>query len=78
MLVRKPRTLYIAWTPPSTDSGAGLAMRRHLVERKYFETFMLLYRDALNLRLQPVCPRPNSQIRLETEHSTATKVCIPV
>jgi Glycosyl transferases group 1/Glycosyltransferase Family 4 len=39
--VRKPRILYIAWTPPSTDSGACLAMRRHLVERKDFETFVL-------------------------------------
>ena len=41
MLVRKPRILYIAWTPPSTDGGACLAMRRHLVERKDFETFVL-------------------------------------
>lgn len=41
MLVRKPRILYIAWTPPSTDSGACLAMRRHLVERKDFETLVL-------------------------------------
>ena len=37
----KPRILYIAWTPPSTDSGACLAMRRHLIERKDFETCVL-------------------------------------
>jgi glycosyltransferase involved in cell wall biosynthesis len=39
--MRKPRILYIAWTPPSSDSGACLAMRRHLVERKDFETLVL-------------------------------------
>lgn len=38
---KKPRILYIAWTPPSTESGACLAMRHHLVERKDFETFVL-------------------------------------
>jgi hypothetical protein len=38
---KKPRILYIAWTPPSTESGACLAMRRHLVERKDFETLVL-------------------------------------
>jgi glycosyltransferase involved in cell wall biosynthesis len=37
----KPRILYIAWTPPSADNGACLAMRRHLIERKDFETFVL-------------------------------------
>jgi glycosyltransferase involved in cell wall biosynthesis len=37
----KPRILYIAWTPPSTESGACLAMRRHLVERNDFETCVL-------------------------------------
>jgi glycosyltransferase involved in cell wall biosynthesis len=38
---KKPRILYIAWTPPSTDSGACLAMRRHLIEREDFETCVL-------------------------------------
>src|SRR5262245_17019134 len=41
MTVKKPRILYIAWTAPSTESGACLAMRRHLIERKDFETFVL-------------------------------------
>jgi len=41
MTTRKPRILYIAWTPPSTESGACLAMRRHLIERKDFETCVL-------------------------------------
>jgi hypothetical protein len=38
---KRPRILYIAWTPPSSDSGACLAMRRHLIEHKDFETFVL-------------------------------------
>src|SRR6266481_9564684 len=41
MTIGKPRILYIAWTAPSTESGACLAMRRHLIERKDFETFVL-------------------------------------
>jgi len=41
MTNKKPRILYIAWTPPSTESGACLAMRRHLVERQDFETCVL-------------------------------------
>lgn len=41
MGAKKPRILYIAWTPPSTQSGACLAMRHHLIERKDFETFVL-------------------------------------
>ena len=38
---KKPRILYIAWTPPSTHSGACLAMRRHLIERQDFVTCVL-------------------------------------
>jgi hypothetical protein len=38
---RKPRIFYLAWTPPSENGGACLAMRRHLIERKDFETFVL-------------------------------------
>jgi glycosyltransferase involved in cell wall biosynthesis len=38
---KKPRILYIAWLPPGMDGGACLAMRRHLIERKDFETFVL-------------------------------------
>jgi len=41
MTIRKPRILYIAWTAPSTESGACLAMRRHLIERRDFETLVL-------------------------------------
>src|SRR5258708_7194051 len=37
----KPPILYIARKPPSTESGACLAMRRYLDERKDFETFVL-------------------------------------
>jgi glycosyltransferase involved in cell wall biosynthesis len=38
---KKARILYIAWTPPSTQSGACLAMRRHFVERNDFNTYVL-------------------------------------
>jgi hypothetical protein len=37
----KPRILRIAWTVPGTGSGVCLAMRRHLVEREDFATFVL-------------------------------------
>ncbi len=39
-MTRKPRIFYCAWTPPSTASGACLAMRRHFIERKDFDTFV--------------------------------------
>src|ERR1700736_4558033 len=55
MLVRKPRILYIAWTPPSTDSGACLAMRRHLIERKDFETFVLTNQSFLDPEVRSRC-----------------------
>jgi hypothetical protein len=45
----------------------------HLVERKDFETFVLLYRDALKLRLQPSVPSGELTNPAETEHSTTTK-----
>lgn len=39
-MTRKPRIFYCAWTPPSTASGACLAMRRHFIERQDFDTFV--------------------------------------
>lgn len=39
-MTRKPKIFYCAWTPPSTASGACLAMRRHFIERKDFDTFV--------------------------------------
>src|SRR6185503_19022125 len=36
----KPRIFYCAWTPPNLASGACLAMWRHFIERKDFETFV--------------------------------------
>lgn len=41
MTNKKPRILYIAWTPPSTESGACLAMRHHLIQRADFSTCVL-------------------------------------
>jgi len=37
---RKPRIFYLAWTPPSENGGACLAMRRHLIEHDEFELFV--------------------------------------
>ena len=51
----KPRILYIAWTPPSTESGACLAMRRHLIERKDFETFVLTNHKFCSSEIRSHC-----------------------
>jgi hypothetical protein len=37
---RKPRLFYLAWTPPSENGGACLAMRRHFVEHDDFDLFV--------------------------------------
>jgi hypothetical protein len=37
---RKPRLFYLAWTPPSENGGACLAMRRHFIEHDDFELFV--------------------------------------
>jgi glycosyltransferase involved in cell wall biosynthesis len=49
---KKPRILYIAWTPPSTASGACLAMRRHLIERSDFETMVLTNQPFTDTRVE--------------------------
>ena len=58
-MTKKPRILYIAWTPPSTQSGACLAIRRHFVERNDFETCVLTNEKffALEVRSHSF-PRP--------------------
>ena len=52
---KKPRILYIAWTPPSTDSGACLAMRRHLIERSDFETCVLTNQSFCDAEVRSRC-----------------------
>ena len=39
-MTRKKRLLYLAWTPPSTQGGACLAMHRHFVLHDDFEVFV--------------------------------------
>ncbi len=57
--MNKPRILYIAWTPPSTQSGACLAMRRHFVERNDFETCVLTNEKFFAPEVRSHCfPRP--------------------
>ncbi len=51
----KPRILYIAWTAPSTESGACLAMRRHLIERRDFETLVLTNQKFLAPDIRSDC-----------------------
>jgi Glycosyl transferases group 1 len=55
MRVKKPRVLYIAWTPPSTESGACLAMRRHFIERKDFETCVLTNQNVFLPEVRSLC-----------------------
>jgi glycosyltransferase involved in cell wall biosynthesis len=55
MTNKKLRILYIAWTPPSADNGACLAMRRHLIERKDFETFVLTNERFSDSEIQSYC-----------------------
>ncbi len=38
---RKLRIFYVAWTPPSENGGACLAMRRHLIEHDDFDLFVV-------------------------------------
>jgi glycosyltransferase involved in cell wall biosynthesis len=57
---KKPRILYIAWTVPSTASGACLAMRRHFVERNDFETCVLTNEKFSAPEVRSHCfPRPS-------------------
>jgi len=37
---KKPRIFYLAWTPPTENGGACLAMRRHLIDHDDFELFV--------------------------------------
>lgn len=37
---RRPRIFYFAWTPPSENGGACLAMRRHFIEHDNFDLFV--------------------------------------
>src|SRR5580704_7752084 len=39
-MIRKKRIFYFAWTPPSENGGACLAMRRHLIEHNDFDLFV--------------------------------------
>lgn len=41
MMNKRYRLFYLAWTPPSENGGACLAMRRHLVLRSDFELFVV-------------------------------------
>lgn len=39
--MNKPRILYLAWTPPTTNGGACLAMHRHFVLHDDFDLFVV-------------------------------------
>lgn len=41
----KPRLLYLAWTPPSTNGGACLAMHRHFLLRGDFDLYIASSND---------------------------------
>lgn len=45
---RKLRIFYFAWTPPSGNGGACLAMRRHFVEHNDFDLFVASPGDFLH------------------------------
>ncbi|MEL7355041.1 MAG: glycosyltransferase [Cyanobacteria bacterium J06560_6] len=48
---RKPRIFYLAWTPPTTNGGACLAMHRHFVLRDDFDVFVASSSPFQNLKI---------------------------